>query len=185
MNRSHLAALVYQILREVGEDPDREGLQDTPLRVAKAYEELFSGYGKDPAELFTVFEGEDYDSMVIVKDIAFTSFCEHHMLPFTGKAHVGYVPDGKIVGLSKIARLVELYAKRLQVQERLTVQIADTMMEHLGPKGVMVVLEATHSCMEMRGVEKHGSTTVTSAIRGVYNDHTKEARTEFLRLIGK
>jgi GTP cyclohydrolase IA len=176
-----LQAHVRSILELIGEDPNREGLQQTPRRVAKAYAELFSGYGVDPAELFTQFDADEYDSMVILSDIPFTSFCEHHILPFIGIAHVGYVPSHKIVGVSKLARLVDVYAKRLQVQERLTVQIADTLDKHLQPLGVMVVLEASHSCMSMRGIGKAGK-MITSALRGVFLDPEKEAREEFLRL---
>jgi GTP cyclohydrolase I len=174
---------VRTILEAIGEDPNREGLLETPKRVARAYLELFAGYTIDPESVFTTFDGETYDSMVIVKDIPFTSFCEHHMLPFTGVAHIGYVPDGRIVGLSKMGRLLDIYAKRLQVQERLTCQIADSIEEHLQPLGVMVVIEATHSCMCMRGIKKEGSATVTSAVRGVFLDDAKHSKAEFLAMI--
>jgi GTP cyclohydrolase I len=181
-----IAKHIHAILKLIGEDPERDGLQDTPSRVARAYGELFSSYGDDPDHLFTTFDGDSYGSMVITKDIPFTSFCEHHILPFMGVAHVGYIPEGnRIIGLSKIARLVDFYARRLQVQERMTDQIADKLNDKLLPKGVMVVLEAEHSCMSIRGVSKVGTTTITSAIRGVFEDTSREARTEFLRLIGK
>jgi GTP cyclohydrolase I len=169
----------------VGEDPEREGLRDTPSRVARAYLEMLSGYHQDPADLFRTFEAESYDSMVVVRDLGFRTLCEHHALPFYGVAHVAYIPNGRIIGLSKIARLVDLFSRRLQVQERLTVQIADTMVQYLDPMGVAVVLEGEHLCMASRGVRKEGSTTITSAVRGVFLDPAKGARDEFLRLIGK
>lgn len=173
------------ILRAIGEDPDRDGLQDTPRRVAKAYlKDLMTGYTQKPEDFMTVFSNEGYDQMVIVKDIPFTSFCEHHMLPFQGIMHVGYIPNQKIVGLSKIPRLVEMYARRLQVQERLTAQVADAMVNYLNPLGVMVVADAVHSCMSIRGVESVGSSTTTSAVRGVFLDDAKNSKTEFLRLVG-
>jgi GTP cyclohydrolase IA len=161
---------------------DREGLADTPRRVDAAYDKLFGGYGLDPADLATTFDGEGYDQMILVKDIELYSTCEHHMLPFFGKVHIGYIPNGKIIGLSKLPRLVEIFARRLQNQERLTMQIADAMMEVLQPKGVAVVVEAQHFCMMARGVEKQKSSATTSALRGLFK---KDARTrdEFLRLI--
>lgn len=163
-----VAAAVREILIGVGEDPDREGLQDTPLRVAKAYEELFAGMQADPAEILATTFDLGHDEMVLVRDIEVWSTCEHHLLPFTGVAHVGYIPaKGRITGLSKLARLVDAYAKRPQVQERLTSEVADALVRHLQPQGVIVVVECEHLCMTMRGVRKPGAKTVTSAVRGV------------------
>ncbi len=163
-----VAAAVREILIGVGEDPDREGLQDTPLRVAKAYEEMFSGMQADPAEILATTFDLGHDEMVLVRDIEVWSTCEHHLLPFTGVAHVGYIPaKGRITGLSKLARLVDAYAKRPQVQERLTSEVADALITHLQPQGVIVVVECEHLCMTMRGVRKPGAKTVTSAVRGV------------------
>jgi len=178
-----LERLVRDVLKEIGEDPSREGLARTPERVAKAYAFLTSGYGRDVHDvlneaLFT----EEYDEMVVVKDIDFFSMCEHHMLPFFGKAHVAYMPNKKIVGLSKVPRLVEMYSRRLQVQERLTTQIAQTINDVLQPRGVAVVMEAVHLCMLMRGVEKQNSKAVTSAMLGAFRDNP-ETRAEFMELI--
>ncbi|MBX2992235.1 MAG: GTP cyclohydrolase I FolE [Bacteroidetes bacterium] len=180
--QSNVEELVSSLLKEFGEDPSREGLQKTPHRVAKAYDFLTSGYRKDIAAVMNgaIFE-EEYSEMVIVKDIDFFSMCEHHMLPFFGKAHVAYIPNGKIVGLSKIPRVVDVFARRLQVQERLTRQIADTLYEYLHPEGVGVVIEAQHMCMMMRGVEKQNSLATTSAMLGVFRDDVK-TRQEFLEL---
>jgi GTP cyclohydrolase I len=173
---------VREILIAVGEDPDREGLQKTPNRVARAYAELMSGLSENPRRhLRTVFT-ERYDEVVLLRDIEFHSLCEHHLLPFTGRAHVAYLPGGKVVGLSKLARLVEGYARRPQVQERLTTQIADALMEELSPAGAACVIEATHTCMTIRGAKKHGSTMVTSALRGVFKDNAS-SRHEILSLI--
>lgn len=173
----------HEILRLLGEDPTREGLVKTPLRVAKAMADLTRGYSQDPeAVLLSAKFKEAYDQMVIVKDIQFYSLCEHHMLPFYGKAHVAYIPNGYITGLSKIARVVDVFAHRLQVQERLTQQIMQCIDHALNPLGVMVVVEAQHMCMQMRGVEKSGSITTTSAISGAFNQ--AKTRAEFLRLIG-
>ena len=170
------------MLLAVGEDPDREGLQRTPGRVARAYAELFAGLHEDPdRHLETVF-GESYDEIVLLRDIPFQSMCEHHLLPFTGRAHVAYIPDGQVVGLSKLARLVEGYARRPQVQERLTTQIADALMGRLKPKGAAVVIEATHTCMTMRGVKKPGATMSTSALRGLFKKDPR-TRAEFMNLI--
>jgi GTP cyclohydrolase IA len=174
---------IRKLLEEIGEDPNREGLLKTPERVANAYEFLTRGYREDPLTvineaLFT----EDNKEMVVVRDIDFYSLCEHHMLPFFGRCHVAYIPDHKIVGLSKLARLVDLYARRLQVQERLTKQIADTIQSVLDPLGVGVVMEATHLCMQMRGVEKQNSIAVTSHMLGSFR-HSPETRAEFLNLI--
>ena len=161
-----IEAAVREILIAVGEDPDREGLARTPTRVAKMYAELFGGLRQDPAEFLKTHFTEEYDELVILKDIAFNSVCEHHLMPFEGKAHLAYLPDGKVAGISKLARVVDAISHRPQVQERMTVQIADILMEHLGAKGVAVVLSATHTCMTCRGVRKAGSTMVTSAVRG-------------------
>ncbi len=179
-------AAVETILWAIGEDPEREGLQDTPRRVAKAWlTELATGYSDDPDNFMTEFENEGYDQMILVRDISFSSFCEHHMLPFIGKAHVAYIPKDHIVGLSKIPRLVNHFARRLQVQERLTAQVADALVEYLDPLGVMVVIEAEHSCMAIRGIQAHGATTTTSAVRGVFLDDKKQSKEEFLRLVSK
>jgi GTP cyclohydrolase I len=173
---------VREILLAVGEDPDREGLLKTPNRVARAYGELMAGLRTNPrAHLKTVFR-ERYDEVVLLRDIAFHSLCEHHLLPFTGKAHVAYLPDGKVVGLSKLARLVEGFARRPQVQERLTTQIADALMDELQPIGAVCVIEATHTCMTIRGANKPGSTMVTSALRGIFKDNPS-SRAEVLGLI--
>jgi GTP cyclohydrolase I len=173
---------VREILLAVGEDPDREGLLKTPNRVARAYTELMAGLGQDPrAHLKTVFH-ERYDEVVLLRDIEFHSLCEHHLLPFTGRAHVAYLPDGKVVGLSKLARLVEGYARRPQVQERLTTQIADALMEELSPIGAACVIEATHTCMTIRGAKKPGSTMVTSALRGIFKENPS-SRAEILTLM--
>ncbi len=185
MDLTHVAFedLVKEILARLGEDPAREGLKRTPERVAASLTWMTRGYAMDPMEVLRkgVFN-EKHESMVLVRDIELYSLCEHHMLPFFGKAHVAYIPDGKIVGLSKIARLVEVYARRLQVQERMTDEIAEAMQCILGPAGVGVVIEAYHLCMMMRGIEKQHSRTVTSAVRGVFRDDPK-TRDEFLRLV--
>jgi GTP cyclohydrolase I len=163
-----VAAAVREILIGVGEDPDREGLRETPRRVARAYAEIFDGMHADPAEILATTFDLGHDEMVLVRDIEVWSTCEHHLLPFTGVAHVAYIPShGRITGLSKLARLVDAFAKRPQVQERLTSQVADALVEHLQPQGVMVVVECEHLCMTMRGVRKPGAKTVTSAVRGV------------------
>jgi GTP cyclohydrolase I len=173
-----------EILNLIGEDGRREGLKDTPMRVAKAMQFLTQGYGTDPTEILrSATFHEDYEEMVIVKDIELFSLCEHHLLPFIGKAHVAYIPDGRITGLSKIARVVEAYARRLQVQERLTVQIRDCIQETLRPMGVAVVIEALHLCMVMRGVQKQHSVTTTSAFTGGFMKYDK-TREEFIHLIG-
>jgi len=176
---------VRTLLTNVGEDPDREGLQRTPDRVARMYDELLSGYHTDPVKmindaLFTV----DYSEMVIVKDIDYYSMCEHHMLPFHGRVHVAYIPNGKVIGLSKIPRIVEMFARRLQVQERMTEQIADFINEVLNPQGVAVVAEGVHMCSMMRGVKKANASMVTSAMRGTFKDNAK-TRAEFMDHIGR
>jgi GTP cyclohydrolase I len=177
--------LVRRMLAEIGEDAEREGLRRTPLRVAKAMDFLTSGYQMSAEEIIkkAVFE-EDVKEMVIVRDIEFYSMCEHHMLPFFGHAHVGYLPNGKVVGLSKIARVVDVFARRLQVQERLTTQVADALMQHLGAHGVAVVIEASHTCMMMRGVQKQNSTTVSSAMRGTFEEDPR-TRAEFMGFLHK
>jgi GTP cyclohydrolase I len=182
MNSDSLAEYVRHILAEIGEDPEREGLVKTPERVARALRFLTKGYEEDPqavinGALFT----EDYSEMIVLKDLDFFSMCEHHILPFFGKAHVAYIPTRKIVGISKLARLVEVYARRLQVQERMTSQIANILMEALDPQGVGVVLQAEHLCMRMRGVEKQNSIVVTSTMLGVFRSH-HETRQEFMSL---
>ena len=168
VDRRRAEAAVRELLLAVGEDPDREGLRDTPGRVARAYAEMYAGLWQDPAEILRTTFSIDHDEMIIVRDIELYSTCEHHLLPFHGVAHVGYIPaaDGRVTGLSKIARLVDVFAKRPQVQERITTQIADALVEHLGAQGVIVVVEAEHLCMSMRGVHKPGSRTITSAVRG-------------------
>ncbi len=176
---------VVKLLQSIGEDPGREGLRNTPERVDRMYDELFDGYGKEPEEVLgTTFDADRHDELVIVRNIDFYSHCEHHMVPFFGKAHIGYVPDGTVVGLSKLVRLVEMYAHRLQLQERLTTQVADAITHCLHPKGCMVVLEAEHMCMKMRGVKNPCADTVTSAVRGVFVNNPS-AKSEFLSLVGK
>jgi GTP cyclohydrolase IA len=184
IDSARVEAAVRELLAAIGEDPDREGLKRTPSRVAKAYAEMFAGLAVDPdAVLETTFD-ENHDELVLVKDIPLYSICEHHLVPWHGKAAVGYIPgeDGRITGLSKLARVVDLYAKRPQVQERLTSQVADAVMRRLEPQGVVVVVEAEHLCMAMRGVRKPGSTTVTSAVRGIFKSDPR-TRAEALGLI--
>jgi GTP cyclohydrolase I len=175
--------LIRDLLSAVGEQPDREGLRDTPERVRKSLGFLTDGYGRSPREVLgtAIFE-EEYDEMVLVKDIELYSLCEHHMLPFFGKAHIAYVPNGRIVGLSKLPRLVDLFSRRLQVQERLTTQIAEALWDLLEPRGVGVVIEASHLCMMMRGVQKQNSQTVTSCLLGCFKD-SQQTRSEFLDLV--
>jgi GTP cyclohydrolase IA len=177
-------AAVRELLYAIGEDPDRNGLQDTPARVARAYREMFAGLYTDPDSVLNTMFDEDHDEMVIVKEIPLYSTCEHHLVSFHGVAHVGYIPgkDGRVTGLSKIARLVDLYAKRPQVQERLTSQIADALVKKLDPRGVIVVVEAEHLCMAMRGVRKPGAVTTTSAVRGMFKT-SPASRAEALDLI--
>ncbi|MEK7146102.1 MAG: GTP cyclohydrolase I FolE [Patescibacteria group bacterium] len=175
--------LIKELLKTVESDVEREGLRDTPRRVDESYNHLFSGYSKNPADVLTVFDDEAYDEMIVVKNIEFYSTCEHHMLPFFGKAQVGYIPNGKIIGLSKLPRLVEIFSRRLQNQERLTTQIAEALQELIQPKGVAVVLEAKHFCMMARGVEKQMSEVSTSALKGSFKKDPS-TRAEFLKLIG-
>ena len=182
-NQAQVREAVRKILTHIGEDPEREGLQRTPDRVARMYEELTTGYHTDPHKmindaLFTV----EYDEMVMVKDIEFYSLCEHHLLPFFGKVHVAYIPDGKVIGLSKIPRIVEMFARRLQVQERMTVQIADFIKEVIEPKGVAVMVEGTHMCMVMRGVKKANASMTTSALRGLFKKDPR-TRAEFMDIL--
>ncbi len=173
---------VCEILLAVGEDPNREGLRDTPSRVSRMYAELLEGVSHDPAEhLETIFH-EKYDEIVLLRDIPFYSICEHHLMPFIGKAHIAYLPDGQVVGVSKLARIVDSFARRLQLQERLTDQIADFLMRNLKPKGVSVVLEASHSCMTIRGIKKAGAVMVTSALRGIFKSDPR-SRSEVLTLM--
>lgn len=173
---------VREILIAVGEDPDREGLLETPARVARMYAEMFSGLKQDPRIHTQKFFSEEYDEVVLVRDISFCSMCEHHLLPFIGHAHVAYIPEGKVIGLSKIARVVEVISRRPQVQERMTEDIANLLVNELGAKGVAVVIEASHSCMTIRGVKKPGSSMVTSAMKGVFRSNLT-SRTEVMQLI--
>jgi GTP cyclohydrolase I len=186
IDQERIAAAVREILFAIGEDPDRDGLLDTPNRVARMYAEICAGLHQEPSEhLATVFEA-DHDEMVMVRDIPMYSLCEHHLIPFIGKAHVAYIPNrsGNVIGLSKVARLVDGYAKRPQVQERLTRQVADALEEHLQPRGVLVVVEAEHLCMSMRGVRKAGSSTVTSSVTGIFRANVA-TRTEAMRFLGQ
>jgi len=183
--RTSLTDAVHALLAEIGEDPSREGLAGTPERVRRMYDELTAGYHVDPDALLNgACFNVDYDEMVVVRDIEFFSLCEHHLLPFIGHAHVGYLPRGRVVGLSKIPRIVDMFAKRLQIQERLTVQVAEFLMERLEPKGVACVVEATHLCTMMRGVKKQEATMVTSSMTGTFRRDAR-TRAEFMGLIGK
>ena len=184
MDKAKIERAVRDILEAIGEDPDREGLIDTPKRIARMYEEIFAGIHEDPKEHLKIFfQDEKHEELVLVKDIPFYSMCEHHLVPFFGVAHVGYLPKGgKLTGLSKLARVVDTVAKRPQLQERLTTSIAETIEEMLAPYGVIVVVEAEHMCMTMRGIKKSGSKTITSAVRGLFAKDIK-ARTEALSLI--
>ncbi len=182
VDHERIERAVLEILEAVGENPQREGLQGTPQRVARMYAELLEGMDHEPAEYLGSIFHETYDEVVLLKDIPFYSVCEHHLMPFIGKAHVAYLPDGKVLGISKLARVVDAFARRLQLQERLTDQIADFLMTQLSPQGVSVVLEASHSCMTIRGARKPGSTMVTSAIRGIFKKDPR-SRAEVLSLI--
>jgi GTP cyclohydrolase I len=177
---------VARILTHIDPEGKRSDTEDTPIRVAKMWvNEIFAGYSVDPFSLLKTFDSHEYDGMVILKDIPVVSSCAHHLVPFTGYAHVGYLPNGRVVGLSKVARVVAAYSRRLQIQERLTKQIADTMFEGLEARGVMVVLEAEHMCLTIRGVQAPGTKTITSAVRGVYNENKEGEKEEFLRLISR
>lgn len=182
MNESKIEKITKELLKVIGDDPDREGLKHTPDRFADACKTLFSGYSKKPEDVLKVFDDEKYDEMIVVKNIEFYSTCEHHLVPFFGKAHIGYIPNGKIIGLSKIPRLVEIFSRRLQNQERLTSQIANSLNKLLKPKGVGVILEAQHLCMMARGVEKQNSIVTTSALNGLFKTNMN-TRSEFLRHI--
>ncbi len=182
VDKPRIERAVREILAAVGEDPNREGLRETPARVARMYAELFAGLHDDPRVHLKKFFTEKYDEMVLVRDISFNSMCEHHLLPFTGVAHIGYVPSGKVVGLSKLARVVESVSRRPQVQERMTEEIANLLIEELAVKGVAVVIEATHSCMTIRGVRKPGSICVTSAMKGIFRSNLS-SRSEVMNLI--
>lgn len=184
MDKERIEKAVKEILLAIGEDPDREGLIDTPKRIAKMYEEIFSGINEDPEKYLEIyFQQEKYEELVLIKDIPFHSICEHHLVPFFGKAHVGYLPkNGRLTGLSKLARVVESVSKRPQLQERLTATIADAIQKKLDPYGVIVMIEAEHMCMTMRGVKKPGSKTITSAVRGVFKTDSK-ARAEVMSII--
>lgn len=185
MDKDRIQKAVQEIISALGENPQREGLLETPQRIAEAYEELFSGLGKDPREVLNVsFEKPTTHEMVVLKDIPFYSVCEHHFLPFHGVAHVGYIPQDRVVGVSKLARVVEILARRPQMQERLTSEVAETIMEVLQPKGVAVVIEAEHLCMTMRGIQKPGSRMVTSANRGIFRERA-ETRAEFFSILGE
>ncbi|MFO7548828.1 MAG: GTP cyclohydrolase I FolE [Acidimicrobiia bacterium] len=185
VDQAAIADAVRAILVAIGEDPEREGLRDTPWRVARFYTEVFEGLQRDPAEVVDAFFGsESYEEIVMVKDIPFYSMCEHHLAPFHGKAHVAYLPDGHLTGLSKLARLVEGFARRPQVQERLTAQVADALMERVKAKGALVVIEAEHMCMSMRGVKKPGSITTTSAVRGCISDDARTRAEAFALVYG-
>ena len=184
VDEARAAAAVRELLLAVGEDPDRPGLRETPGRVARAYAETFGGLGQDPAEILSTTFDENHDELVLVKDIPMYSTCEHHLVPFHGVAHIGYIPgeDGRVTGLSKLARLVDVYARRPQVQERMTSQIADALSEILKRRGVLVVIEAEHLCMAMRGIRKPGAITVTSAVRGLFRDNAA-TRSEAMSLV--
>ncbi len=185
IDRRAIERAVCRIIEAIGDDPDREGLIDTPARVARMYEEVFDGMHRDPRDdLYRVFVADEHQEMVMVRDIPFYSMCEHHFLPFHGTAHVAYVPDGRVTGLSKLARVVDGFARRPQMQERLTTQVADSLMEVLAPRGVLVVVEARHLCLEMRGVGKPGTVTQTSAVRGQFRSNAA-TRAEALALINR
>jgi GTP cyclohydrolase I len=182
VDQPRIERAVREILAAVGEDPDREGLRETPARVARMYAELFSGLHEDPRQHLRKFFTEEYDEVVLVRDISFNSMCEHHMLPFMGVAHIGYVPNGRVIGLSKLARVVEVVARRPQVQERMTETIANLLLDELQAKGVAVVIEATHTCMTIRGIRKPGSLCVTSAMKGLFRSNLS-SRSEIMNLI--
>lgn len=182
LDKKRIENAVKEIILAIGEDLNREGLKDTPKRVANMYEEILAGHRDDPEQHIKSIFNEDYDEIVLLRDIPFYSVCEHHMMPFIGRAHVAYLPSGKVLGVSKLARIVDSFAHRLQVQERLTNQIADFLMTNLKPRGVTVVIEASHSCMTIRGIKKPGSTMITSALRGIFIKDQR-SRSEVLSLI--
>lgn len=183
MDKKKIQNAIKQIIKAIGENPEREGLKETPRRVAEMYEEIFSGINQKPESVVKIFCSEEHDEMILLKDIPFYSVCEHHLMPFLGKAHIAYIPKGnKLIGLSKLARIVEIFAKRLQLQERLTSQIADTIKDLIDPLGVLVIIEAEHLCMTMRGIKKPGSKMVTSALRGAFKKN-ESTRKEALDLI--
>jgi GTP cyclohydrolase I len=182
MDHEKLVAAVRMIIEAIGEDPEREGLRETPDRVARMYEEVFAGLYKDPTQEVKTIFNEDYDEIVLVKDIPFCSMCEHHLMPFIGRAHTAYIPDAGVLGISKLARAVEVYSRRPQVQERLTNQVADLIEEAVKPRGVAVVIEAEHTCMTVRGIRKPGSKVITSAMRGIFRS-SLASRTEVMNLI--
>jgi GTP cyclohydrolase I len=187
VDQARAEAAVRELLIAIGEDPDRPGLRDTPARVARASAEMFAGLRQDPYEVLTATFDEDHDELVLVKDIPMYSTCEHHLVPFHGVAHVGYIPglDGKVTGLSKLARLVDVYARRPQVQERMTAQIADALQDVLKPRGTLVVIEAEHLCMAMRGIRKPGSKTITSAVRGMFRENASTRAEAMSLVLGK
>jgi len=182
VDQARIQRAVREILSAVGEDPDREGLKETPARVARMYAELFSGLHEDARVHLQKCFSEKYDEVVLVRDISFNSMCEHHMLPFMGRAHIGYLPKGKVIGLSKLARVVDVVSRRPQVQERMTESIADLLVEELDAKGVAVVIEAAHTCMTIRGIKRPGSMCITSAMRGIFRSHSS-SRSEIMTLI--
>lgn len=185
MNQEKAEKAIYDLLEAIGENPKREGLLETPKRVAKMYQEMFQGLTMDPKDEFTAVFSENHDELVLVKDIPFFSMCEHHLVPFYGKAHVAYLPsNGKVTGLSKLARAVEVASKKPQLQERLTAQVADALEEALAPKGIFIMVEAEHMCMTMRGIKKPGSKTITTVARGLYKD-SREERQELLSLLNR
>lgn len=182
MSEKQIEDKLKDILKAIGEDPDRDGLKDTPKRVKNSWRELYGGYSQDPKKMLKVFECDSYTGMVLLKNIELYSMCEHHMLPFVGKCHIAYIPDKKVIGISKLARIMEIFARRLQIQERLTDQIADAISELLAPKGVAVQIEAEHFCMRMRGVNKQNSTMITTTLRGLFMNDSS-TRSEFLSAI--
>jgi len=184
IDQNRIATAVREILIAIGEDPDREGLRETPQRIARMYQELFSGLHDDPTVHTKQFFSESYNDIILVRDISFNSICEHHLMPFMGRVHIGYIPDGRVIGLSKLARVVEVFSHRPQVQERLTEQIAELLYQELKAQGVAVVIEAEHTCMTVRGVKKPGSLCITSALRGIFLKNAS-SRAEIMTLINK
>ena len=168
---------IVRQIQYIGEDPNREGLKETPNRIVRSWKELFSGYGKSPKDILTIFDADKYDEMVILKDIEFFSMCEHHLLPFFGKAHVAYIPNGKIIGISKLARLVDIFARRMQIQERIGEQVTDALMKYLHPLGAACIIKAVHMCMRMRGVQKQNSVMITSSLKGIFIEDSLKGRT--------